>query len=164
MASWKEDGLVTLLCLLLSVVAEERPTPPDAANTGFSEDFAATSIASDMAGYRSRIFTAYSQEGLVWERERAGCVIEGGGYNSDELDAVHSLRICRWSKSETVSTVCTMRRAIATGTGESPVPLPKKPGTPVRIVGGRPGKIAGYCTTGLTAHGNQRRREEGKPT
>jgi hypothetical protein len=61
---------------------------PDAANTGLSDDFSATSIASDMAGYRSRIFTAYSQDGLVWER--AGCVIEGGGYNSDELDAVHS--------------------------------------------------------------------------
>ena len=41
-----------------------------------------------MAGYRSRIFTAHSPDGLVWER--AGCVIEGGGYNSEELDAVHS--------------------------------------------------------------------------
>ena len=58
---------------------------PDAAN---SEEFAAKSIASDIAGYRSRIFTAHSRDGLVWER--AGCVIEGGGYSSDELDAVHS--------------------------------------------------------------------------
>ncbi|MBP88500.1 MAG: hypothetical protein CMJ64_17595 [Planctomycetaceae bacterium] len=61
---------------------------PDAANTGLSEDFAAASIASDMAGYRSRIYTAHSRDGLNWKR--AGCVIEGGGYNSEELDAVHS--------------------------------------------------------------------------
>jgi hypothetical protein len=53
-----------------------------------SEDFAAKSIASDIAGYRSRIFMAHSRDGLDWER--AGCVIEGGGYSSDELDAVHS--------------------------------------------------------------------------
>ena len=58
---------------------------PDAAN---SEDFAAKSIATDIAGYRSRIFMAHSHDGLVWER--AGCAIEGGGYSSDELDAVHS--------------------------------------------------------------------------
>ena len=58
---------------------------PEVAN---SEDFAAKSIASDIAGYRSRIFMAHSRDGLVWER--AGCVIEGGGYSSDELDAVHS--------------------------------------------------------------------------
>jgi hypothetical protein len=61
---------------------------PDVANTGLSDDFATRSIASDMAGYRSRIFTAHSRDGLVWER--AGCVIEGGGYSSGELDAVHS--------------------------------------------------------------------------
>jgi hypothetical protein len=45
-------------------------------------------FASDMAGYRSRIFTAHSGDGLNWKR--AACVIEGGGYNSEELDAVHS--------------------------------------------------------------------------
>lgn len=58
---------------------------PDAAN---SEDFAAKSIATDIAGYRSRIFMAHSRDGLAWER--VGCAIEGGGYSSDELDAVHS--------------------------------------------------------------------------
>ena len=58
---------------------------PDATN---SEDFAAKSIATDIAGYRSRIFIAHSRDGLVWER--VGCAIEGGGYSSDELDAVHS--------------------------------------------------------------------------
>ena len=58
---------------------------PDAAST---EDFAAASIASDMAGFRSRIFVAYSRDGLEWER--GDCIVEGGGYDSDELDAVHA--------------------------------------------------------------------------
>ncbi len=61
---------------------------PDAAITGRSEDFAAASIASDLAGYRSRIFRAFSRDGLAWERD--GCVIEGDGDNSDELDALHA--------------------------------------------------------------------------
>jgi len=55
---------------------------------GLSEDFAAASIASDMAGYRSRIFRSYSTDGLEWEAGE--CVIEGGGYDSDDLDAVHA--------------------------------------------------------------------------
>ncbi len=55
---------------------------------GLSENFAAASIASDMAGYRSRIFMADSPDGLVWER--LGCVIEGGGYDGEGLDAVHA--------------------------------------------------------------------------
>jgi hypothetical protein len=46
---------------------------PDAAN---SEDFAAKSIATNIVGYRSRIFMAHSRDGLVWER--VGCAIEGG--------------------------------------------------------------------------------------
>lgn len=53
-----------------------------------SYDFAAASIASDMAGYRSRIFRSCSKDGLVWESGE--CVIEGGGYDSDDLDAVHA--------------------------------------------------------------------------
>ncbi len=53
-----------------------------------SEDFAAASIASDMAGYRSRIFRAVSQDGLQWEP--TGCVIEGGGYGAEGVDAVHA--------------------------------------------------------------------------
>ena len=55
---------------------------------GLSDDFAAASIASDMAGYRSRIFAAYSTDGLVWDR--AGCVIDGQGYVGQGLDAVHA--------------------------------------------------------------------------
>jgi hypothetical protein len=58
---------------------------PDAATDA---DFAAKSIATDIAGYRSRIYMARSPDGLVWER--AACAIEGNGYSSDELDAVHS--------------------------------------------------------------------------
>ncbi|MSU69676.1 MAG: hypothetical protein EXS39_02645 [Opitutaceae bacterium] len=61
---------------------------PDAAANGRSEDFAAASIAADMAGYRSRIFMAYSTDGLQWNR--AGCVIEGAGYGHGGLDAVHA--------------------------------------------------------------------------
>jgi len=60
----------------------------NAVTSGSSEDFAAASIATDMAGYRSRIFTAYSSDGLVWKRRE--CVIEGDGYDGQELDAVHA--------------------------------------------------------------------------
>ncbi|MFN0051760.1 MAG: hypothetical protein ACKV0T_06195 [Planctomycetales bacterium] len=55
---------------------------------GRSDDFAAQSIASDMSGYRSRIFEARSPDGLTWNT--AGCVIEGTGYGADGLDAVHA--------------------------------------------------------------------------
>ncbi len=53
-----------------------------------SANFAAASIASDMSGYRSRILRAHSPDGLAWERD--GCVVDGGGYGGDELDAVHA--------------------------------------------------------------------------
>jgi hypothetical protein len=61
---------------------------PDAVESGLSADFVAASIAADLAGYRSRIFTATSSDGLSWERDR--CVIEGGGHDSDDIDAVHA--------------------------------------------------------------------------
>ena len=60
----------------------------NAVANGRSDDFAAASIASDMAGYRSRIFAAYSTDGLVWDR--VGCVIDGRGYGGQGLDAVHA--------------------------------------------------------------------------
>ena len=60
----------------------------NAVESGLSDDFAAASIASDMAGYRSRIFVAYSADGLVWERGE--CAIEGGGHDAEGLDAVHA--------------------------------------------------------------------------
>jgi hypothetical protein len=50
----------------------------DAVASGRSEDFAAASIAADMAGYRSRILVASSHDGLTWDR--GGCAIEGGRY------------------------------------------------------------------------------------
>lgn len=61
---------------------------PDAVASGLSENFAAASIASDMAGFRSRIFAASSSDGLQWER--GGCLIEGAGYGKEGLDAVHA--------------------------------------------------------------------------
>jgi hypothetical protein len=51
-------------------------------------DFAAASIAADMAGYRSRIFEATSHDGLAWER--AGLALEGAGYGAPGVDAVHA--------------------------------------------------------------------------
>lgn len=59
-------------------------------NTEHSEnvDFATASIASDMAGYRSRIFIAQSADGLAWNQGK--CILEGGGHDSDEIDAVHA--------------------------------------------------------------------------
>lgn len=60
----------------------------DAVADGGSEDFAAASIASDMAGYRSRIFVAWSCDGVAWER--GPCVIEGAGHDGEGLDAVHA--------------------------------------------------------------------------
>ena len=61
---------------------------PNAESDGLSEDFAAASIAADMAGYRSRIFVATSDDGLTWEQ--SGCAIEGSGYDGEGLDAVHA--------------------------------------------------------------------------
>lgn len=71
-----------------TVVPPHPSLEADAISNGLSEDFAAASIAADMAGYRSRIYTAHSSDGLTWEV--AGCAIEGGGHDSDELDAVHA--------------------------------------------------------------------------
>lgn len=41
-----------------------------------------------LSGYRSRIFVAYSTDGLTWER--SACVIDGLGYGGEGLDAVHA--------------------------------------------------------------------------
>jgi hypothetical protein len=61
---------------------------PQAVEKGLSADFAAASIAADMAGYRSRIFMAVSTDGLTWGRGK--CVIEGAGYGGAGEDAVHA--------------------------------------------------------------------------
>ena len=59
-----------------------------ALQSGRSQDFAAASIAVDMAGYRSRIFVAHSPDGLVWDQGE--CAIDGGGHSADGIDAVHA--------------------------------------------------------------------------
>ena len=71
-----------------AVVPPHPSHDPDAVAKGLSDDFAAASIASDMAGYRSRIFVAYSTNGLVWQR--GPCAIDGAGYGGEGLDAVHA--------------------------------------------------------------------------
>ena len=60
----------------------------NAVASGLSEDFAAASIASDLAGYRSRIFVAHSSDGLAWGPD--ACVIAGGGHDAADIDAVHA--------------------------------------------------------------------------
>ena len=60
----------------------------NAVASGRSDSFAAASIATDMAGYRSRIHVAYSSDGLTWTR--AACAIDGSGYEGGGLDAVHA--------------------------------------------------------------------------
>lgn len=60
----------------------------NAVATGRSANFAAASIASDMSGYRSRIYVARSSDGLNWTRGE--CVVEGSGYGGEGIDAVHA--------------------------------------------------------------------------
>jgi hypothetical protein len=71
-----------------TIVPRHPSDDASAARNGLSDDFAAASIAADMAGYRSRIFVAHSDDGLQWGEGE--CVLEGGGYQADELDAVHA--------------------------------------------------------------------------
>lgn len=61
---------------------------PKARQSGSSANFAAASIAADMAGYRSRILSALSSNGLDWVRD--GLAIEGDGHGGREIDAVHA--------------------------------------------------------------------------
>lgn len=71
-----------------TIVPTHPSSDPDAVAKGGSADFAAASIAADMAGYRSRILVASSADGLAWKRE--GVVIEGDGYGGADIDAVHA--------------------------------------------------------------------------
>ena len=71
-----------------AVIPPHPSSDPEAEAKGLSENFAAASIAVDLAGYRSRIFAAHSSDGLEWERD--GCVIEGGGLSTEGIDAVHA--------------------------------------------------------------------------
>ena len=71
-----------------TVVPLHPSNDPNADVNGGSANFAALSIAVDMAGYRSRIFTASSPDGLLWER--GTCIVEGGGYDAEGPGAVHA--------------------------------------------------------------------------
>ncbi len=71
-----------------SVIPVHPCDDPNAVENGVSADFAAASIASDMAGFRSRIFVAYSTDGLAWGPGK--CAIEGAGYGGVGGDAVHA--------------------------------------------------------------------------
>jgi hypothetical protein len=71
------------------IAVPSHPSNPEKrANASATEDFAAASIAVDIAGYRSRIFAATSVDGMTWRS--ATCILEGGGYESDEPDAIHA--------------------------------------------------------------------------
>ena len=71
-----------------TVVPVHPSSDTNAVESGLSENFAAASIAADMAGYRSRIFMAHFSNGLAWKPGE--CVIEGGGHEAQGLDAVHA--------------------------------------------------------------------------
>ncbi|MEX0728349.1 MAG: hypothetical protein WD065_18910 [Planctomycetaceae bacterium] len=60
----------------------------DAEANGLSEDFAAASIRSDLAGYRSRIFIAESSDGMTWGAST--CIVAGDGFGGTEMDAIHA--------------------------------------------------------------------------
>ena len=60
----------------------------EAIANGRSADFATASIASDMSGFRSRIFVSQSMDGLKWGPLEL--VLEGDGYGGDRIDAVHA--------------------------------------------------------------------------
>ena len=69
-------------------VIPPHPSDPNADASILEEDFAAASIKCDLAGFRSRIFAAHSNDGIHWIRD--GIVIEGGGHDADDIDAVHA--------------------------------------------------------------------------
>ena len=66
--------------------------PAFEATAGPAVDFAAASIAADLAGYRSRIFAATSADGLSWER--SGLLLEGDGPSGVDIDAIHAEDMC----------------------------------------------------------------------
>jgi hypothetical protein len=71
-----------------TVIPQHPSHDPDALRNGQSADFARASIAVDLAGYRSRILLATSDDGLTWRR--GPVIVEGAGYENDEVDAIHA--------------------------------------------------------------------------
>jgi hypothetical protein len=88
------DGLWTMLISAWQAPASAADVPVhpsadvEAIANGRSADFAAASIASDMSGFRSRIFVSRSADGLTWGPLEIA--IEGSGYGGHGLDAVHA--------------------------------------------------------------------------
>ena len=72
----------------LAAVVVHPSDDTEALANGRSADFASASIASDMSGYRSRIFRSRSRDGLQWGTPEL--VLEGTGYGGVGLDAVHA--------------------------------------------------------------------------
>ncbi len=65
------------------------PSDPASLQTPNQElDFAAASIATDISGFRSRIFRATSPDGLAFDQPE--CILAGEGYDGDGIDAVHA--------------------------------------------------------------------------
>ena len=65
------------------------PSDPSATpNSTLQLDFASASIASDMAGYRSRIFRAHSDDGHTFDSSE--CILQGSGHHTDGVDSVHA--------------------------------------------------------------------------
>lgn len=89
-----EGGLWTMLISAWQAPASGTDVPVhpsadiEAIANGRSADFAAASIASDMSGFRSRIFISNSADGLTWGPLEIA--IEGSGYGGHGLDAVHA--------------------------------------------------------------------------
>jgi predicted GH43/DUF377 family glycosyl hydrolase len=71
-----------------TVIPQHPSHDPEAVRNGQSADFARASIAVDLAGYRSRILLATSDDGLAWQR--GPVIVEGAGYENDEIDAIHA--------------------------------------------------------------------------
>lgn len=88
------DGLWTMFISAWQTPASGAKVPIhpsadiEAIANGRSADFAAASIASDMSGFRSRIFVSKSADGLTWGPLEIA--IEGSGYGGHGLDAVHA--------------------------------------------------------------------------
>ena len=61
---------------------------PQLNEDALADEFVVTSITGDISGFRSSILAAYSDDGLTFEC--GGTAVEGGGYDSDDLDGIHA--------------------------------------------------------------------------
>ena len=71
------------------IPAGSGPYPkPDFNPDALADEFVTASITTDISGFRSRIRVAYSDDGLSFAGNDV--VVEGGGYDSDDLEAIHA--------------------------------------------------------------------------